>query len=180
MGVLDPVEAVVGLALLFFLPGFAVARATFPEWRFRGPTGTVHVIETLTLSLVTSVALTIVVGFALLNSPLGFGATWSDPSVLGALAGLTGVGLVVAAARGAFSATPPPGPVLRPDGGNEGAFEAIRELEGLVANERRLRHRLRVLPRDDPERPRVDQELADVIAREAAAVAAREEAERAG
>jgi hypothetical protein len=49
-----------------------------------------------------------------------------------------------------------------------------------VATERRLRHRLRVLPKEDPERSRVDRELADVVAREAAVVAHREEEERAG
>jgi hypothetical protein len=180
MGALDGVEAVVGLALLFVLPGFAVARATFPEWRFRGPGGTVHLVETLTLSLVLSVALTIVIGFALLSSSAGFGATWSDPSIFVALAAVTAVGLVVALARGAFAAIPPAGPELPSERGNEGAFETIRELDGLVATERRLRHRLRVLPRDDPERSKVDRELADVVGRRAAVLAAREEDERAG
>src|SRR5580700_1007302 len=143
MGALDGVEAVVGLALLFVLPGFALARATFPEWRFRGPAGTVHLLETLALSLVTSVGLTVVLGFALLSSPVGFGATWSDPDVLEALAVVTVVGFVAAFARGAFSATPPDGPKFPPEPGVDGAFETIRELDGLVAAERRLRHRLR-------------------------------------
>ncbi|MCI4326270.1 MAG: DUF1616 domain-containing protein [Thermoplasmata archaeon] len=180
MEVLDGVEAVVGLALLFVLPGFAVARATFPEWRFRGPGGPLHLVETLTLSLVVSVGLTIVLGFALLSSSAGFGATWSDPSLFVALAAVTAIGLGVALARGAFSEIPPAGPELPSERGNEGAFETIRALDGLVASERRLRHRLRVLPRDDPARPTVDRELADVVGRKAAALAAREEEERAG
>ncbi|HXQ48863.1 MAG TPA: DUF1616 domain-containing protein [Thermoplasmata archaeon] len=180
MGALDPVEAAVGLALLFFLPGFAVGRAMFPEWRFRGPGGTIHLIETLALSLVLSVALTVVVGYALLTSSLGFGSTWSNPNVLESLGVVTIVGLGVAVVRGAFSATAPEGPSVPSERGSEVAFETIRELDGLVAAERRLRHRLRVLPRDDPERPRVDRELGDVVARQAAVVAAREEDERAG
>jgi hypothetical protein len=180
MGVLDGPEAVAGLALLFVLPGFALARATFPEWRFRGPAGTIHLIETLSLSLVTSVGLTILVGFALLSTSFGFGATWSNPNVLEVLAVVTAIGLVVAWFRGAFAAIPPLGPELPPEHGTEGAFETVRELEGLVAMERRLRHRLRVLGRDDPERSTVDRELDDVASRRAAILAAREEEQRAG
>ncbi len=180
MGLLDGPEAVVGLALLFFLPGFGLARATFPEWRFRGPTGTIHLLETLTLSLVTSVGLTIVVGFALRNTSFGFGATWANPNVLEVLAALTALGLGVAWVRGAFSAIPPPAPGLPEERGNVGAFETIRELDGLAALERRLRHRRRVAAADDPERPKIDRELADVESRRASILAAREEELRAG
>ena len=180
MGSVDAVESVAGLALVFFLPGFALARATFPEWRFRGPSGTVHLLETLTLSLVGSVVLTILLGFALLNSAVGFQATWSDPVLFVALAALAAVGLVVAVLRGAFARVPPSGPVLEPEGGTEGAFEDIREVDRLRAEERRLRHRARTLARDDPERERLDREIARVEAQAAEIMARREEDQNAG
>jgi hypothetical protein len=171
-------EAVAGLALVFFLPGFGLARATFPEWRFRGPGGTVHLLETLSLSLVTSVGLTIVVGFGLLNTPGGFGGTWSDPTLFVVLGAVTAVGLVAAALRGAFSRTPPTGPRVGSEQGPEAAFEAIRELDRLKAEERRLRHRLRVAGRDGAESGRYRQDLERVQAHAAAVVAATEEAQR--
>jgi uncharacterized protein DUF1616 len=174
MASVNALEATAGLALTFFLPGFALARATFPEWRFRGPGGTIRIIETLTLSLFGSVAVTIVVGYGLLSTPVGFQATWSNPLLFEILAGVSLVLLVVAGLRGAFARVPPAGPTLEPNIGNEGAFETIRELDGLKAEERRLRHRLRVLPRDHSERERISDELERLIAREAAVVAARE------
>ena len=177
MGSVEAVESVAGLALVFFLPGFALARATFPEWRFRGPSGTVHLLETLTLSLVGSVVLTILLGIAFLNTSVGFQATWSDPVLFAALAALTAVGLVGAWVRGAFATIPPAGPNLEPEGGTEGAFEDIREIDRLRAEERRLRHRSRTLPRDDPERLRLNEEIARVEA-QAAEIMARREAEQ--
>ncbi|MCI4357270.1 MAG: DUF1616 domain-containing protein [Thermoplasmata archaeon] len=178
MGAVDVAEAVAGLALVFFLPGFAVARATFPEWRFRGPSGTLRLLETLSLSLMTSVGVTVIVGFGLLKSPVGFQATWSDPLLLAILAALTAIGLVVALARGAFASTPPKGPEVRPEAGTEGAFETIRELDRLHAQERRVVHRLRVIGRDDPSRSALDTELAELRQRAAGIVAAREAEER--
>lgn len=174
MASVNAAEAVAGLALTFFLPGFALARATFPEWRFRGPNGAVHLLETLALSLFGSVGMTVVLGFGLLNSPVGFGATWSDPVLFELLAGVTLVGFVAAVLRGAFSSIPPSAPTLEPEGEPDRPFETIRVLEGLKAEERRLRHRLRVLPREDPERPRVEADLEQVLAQEARTVAARE------
>jgi hypothetical protein len=178
MGAVDIPEAVAGLALLFFLPGFAVARATFPEWRFRGPAGTIRLLETLSLSLVTSVGITVIVGFGLLKTPVGFQATWSDPLLFAILAALTAIGLVIALLRGAFASTPPKGPEVPSEPGTDGAFETIRELDRLHAQERRVVHRLRVMARDDPGRSSLDSELTDLRQRSAAIVAAREAEER--
>src|SRR5271156_4009889 len=100
-----PVEALAGLLLVFVLPGLAVARALFPEWRFRGAEGLPHLVETAALTIVLSVALTILVGFGLLNTPAGFSASWSDPVLEIILAGITVAGFVVAGYRGAFSRT---------------------------------------------------------------------------
>lgn len=174
MASVNAAEAVVSLVLTFFLPGFALARATFPEWRFRGPNGTIRLLETLTLSLFGSVALTVILGFGLLNSPVGFGATWSDPVLFGLLAAVAAVGLAAAAIRGAFSRVPPAAPPVEPDPEGDRAFATIRALEGLKAEERRLRHRLRVLPKSDPERERIASELEELQAQEARTVAARE------
>jgi hypothetical protein len=174
MASVNAAEAVAGLALVYFLPGFGLARATFPEWRFRGPEGTVRLIETLALSLFGSVAVTVVVGFGLLNAPVGFQATWSDPVLFEALAGVSAIALVAALLRGAFARVPPSAPAPRDGGDADRAFETIRELEGLKAEERRLRHRLRVLPTEAPERTRLREDLDRVVAREAAVAAARE------
>jgi hypothetical protein len=113
MASVNAAEAVAGLALVYFLPGFGLARATFPEWRFRGPEGTVRLIETLALSLFGSVAVTVVVGFGLLNAPVGFQATWSDPVLFEALAGVSAIALVAALLRGAFARVPPSAPAPR-------------------------------------------------------------------
>ncbi|MCI4325296.1 MAG: DUF1616 domain-containing protein [Thermoplasmata archaeon] len=169
-------EAVAGLALAFFLPGFGLARATFPEWRFRGPVGAIHLIETVALSLFGSVAITIVVGFGLLNLPVGFQATWSNPLLWEILAGVSVVALVIAVLRGAFSRLPPPAPAQRSEEPDDRSFSTIRELERLNAEERRLRHRLRVLPSQDPERARTNADLERVVAQRAT-VASRREAE---
>jgi Protein of unknown function (DUF1616) len=179
MGSVDAAEAVAGLALGFVLPGFALSRALFPEWRFRGPGGTVHLLETLSLSLVGSVGITIVIGYGLLSSSVGFGATWSDPTLFGALAIVTVAGLAVAFARGAFARVPPTGPQLAPEPGVGGAMDVVRDLDRLRADERRLRHRLRTMARDDPERTRVDAALVANRESAAALVARREEEENA-
>jgi hypothetical protein len=172
MASVNAAEALAGLALIFFLPGFGIARATFPEWRFRGPDGTVRLLETLTVSLFGSVGVTVVVGFGLLNSSIGFGAMWSNPTLFEALAGLTAVALVIAFVRGAFSRVPPVGPAREAE--SPDPFEAIGELERLNAEERRLRHRLRVVSRDDPGRARLQADLDGILDQQGRVVATRE------
>ncbi|MCI4331145.1 MAG: DUF1616 domain-containing protein [Thermoplasmata archaeon] len=142
------VEAFAGLLLVFVLPGFSVSRALFPEWRFRGEEGLTRIVETATLSLVLSVALTILLGFGLLNSPVGFSAAWGDPTLEVGLAAITAIALVAAGARGAFSSTPPTAPPLEPLSGEDGGAEALGRAEDLSREERRLRHALRVAPDD--------------------------------
>jgi len=102
MDALDLLEAIVGGLLLFVVPGFAVARALFPEWRFRGPDGTLRALETATLSFVLSVALTVLVGSLLLGlAPGGFAAAWSDPVLEVALAAVALVAVAAGVLRGA-------------------------------------------------------------------------------
>ena len=175
----NPAEAAVGLALVFVLPGFAIGRATFPEWRFRGPDALTRVVETAALSLLLSVGVTILLGFGWLNLPgTGFAATWSNPTLELSLAAVTVVALVVAWGRGAFRRAPPPAPALEPEGGAEGAWETMRKAEGLAREERRLQHALRRPPAGaDVARLRAD---LDRVTEEIKALRAAREAEYAG
>ena len=166
-------EAAAGLLLVFFVPGYAVTRATFPEWRVAGPTGARRLLEMVTLSFVLSVVLTVLVGYLLLvAAPGGFQAYWTDPVLEAALAGLALVGFGVAFARGAFARIPPAPPAPEPLGGAEGAWELTRELDRLQRDERRLEHALRVSP--DTDTPRLQDELRALRARREALTRRRE------
>jgi uncharacterized protein DUF1616 len=145
MTLLGVAEAVAGGLLLFFLPGYALVKALFPEWRVLGPDGNRRLLELVTLSFVTSIGLTILVGFGILDiAPGGFAAAWSDPLLEVSLAAVTVVGFGAALARGAFAKTPPVAPRVSEGGGEEGAWELTRELERLNQEERRLQHALRI------------------------------------
>ena len=135
--------AVLGALLLFALPGFALSRALFPEWRFRGEAGTLHAVETVALSVVLSLSMTILVGFAFLNLPVGFSAVWGDPTLEIVLIVATAVALVIAALRGAFARVAPAGPTLEPLGGEEGGADLLARAEAIARERRRLRHALR-------------------------------------
>jgi len=166
MTLLSVGEAVVGGLLLFFVPGYAVTKAVFPEWRVRGGDGGRRLLEIVTLSFVTSVGFTVLVGYGLLDlAPGGFAAGWNDPLLESALAAVAVVGLGVALLRGAFSRVPPTGHgsiSVVGAGGEEGAWEVSRELERLGRDERRLQHALRVAAQDTAETARLTDELARV------------------
>lgn len=169
-------EAIVGGLLLFFVPGYAVAKALFPEWRVRGPEGSRRLLEIVTLSFVTSVGLTIVVGFGLLDlAPGGFSAAWSDPVLEASLAGVAVVALAVAVGRGAFARTPPSPRPSEEGSGEEGAWELSRELERLGRDERRIEHALRVSAQNPDEVARLKKELDGVRAERETLRRAREE-----
>lgn len=177
MTALTDVEAAVGILLIFFLPGYALTRALFPEWRIRGPDATLRAIETATLSFVTSVAFAVFVGYLLLvASPGGFQAYWSSPVLELILAAITVVGLVLAYVRGAFDHDPPRAPSAEPGGGEEGAWELLRELDRLAREERRLEHALRTADGNSIEAARLKEQLAHVRS-EAEGLRARREAE---
>ena len=159
----SPPEIFAGLVLVFALPGYAITKATFPEWRLRGPDALLRAVEVGTLSLVLSVTVTILVGFALGNLPGSFfQAGWSDPVLEAILAAVSGVGLVVAFLRGGFSRVPPAGPVPEPSPGEEDPMSLVRSLEENQRRARRLQHSLRQLPTGDPQRARLEAELTDV------------------
>lgn len=153
-------EAVVGLLLVFFVPGYALTRATFPEWRLRGPEAPMRLLETFTLSFALSVVLTVLVGYALLAAaPGGFQPYWTEPVLEAVLAGIAAVGFVVGWLRGAYEREPPRPVAYDPATGDDGAWEVTRELDALAREERRLRHRLRTVSNDPAETHRIEEEL---------------------
>ena len=175
MSVVSLAAALVGGLLLFFLPGYALTRALFPEWRLRGADGPRRALETMTLSFVTSVGLTVVVGFGLLDlAPGGFSAAWSDPLLEGALAAVAATAFVVSIVRGAWSREPPRAPAAAGPG-EEGAWELSRELERLNRDERRLEHALRTAAGSSAEVARISAELESVKAEREAVRRKREE-----
>ncbi len=168
-------EAFLGGALLFFVPGFTVARAVFPRLRFRGPNGLRGALETITLAFTLSVVLTVLVGFLLLRvAPGGFLANWSDPLLEACLGAIAAVALAVGLLEGAYARTLPPPPAREP--GSGGPWELTRELDRLGAEERHLVRKLSG-PRPDSEAPGELQERLDEVRSELRALQERREAE---
>lgn len=159
MTALTDVEAAVGILLIFFIPGYAITKGIFPEWRISGREATRRAVEVVTLSFVLSVALTVFVGYLLLAAaPGGFQAYWSSPVLEVLLVAISAGAAVVAWWRGAFSATPPVrAPETAPP--EEETWELMSQLDRISREERRLRHRLRTLDVKAPERSQLDQEL---------------------
>jgi hypothetical protein len=154
MTVLGGLEAIAGGLLVFFVPGFFLTRAVFPEWRIRGPAAPRRLLEILTLSFVLSVTLTVLVGYLLLiAAPGGFQAYWTDPVLEATLAGIAVVAFGAGMGRSAYSREAPvPHPRAEADPGGSGAGELSRELDRLGREERRLRHALKVAPGGPDER----------------------------
>lgn len=158
-------EAIAGGLLLFFLPGYAVTKALFPEWRIQGPRASRRLLEVLVLSFVTSVGLTVVVGYGLLElAPGGFASAWSDPLLEASLAAVALLAFAVAFLRGAFARTPPIAAPVSEERGEEGAWELSRELERLGRDERRIQHALRVTSENPSKAARLTAELDSVRA----------------
>jgi hypothetical protein len=155
-----PWDAVVGIPLLFFVPGYTIAKALFPEWRVRGALRWRRLLEVTTLAFVLSVVLTVLVGaFLLAAAPGGFQASWSDPLVEAVLGGIALVGFAAGWIRGAYRREPPPPrPDEEPDG-EEGAWSLTRRLDELAHEERRLRHRLRATAATSPDRVATEHEI---------------------
>lgn len=169
MWVTNAVEAVLGFVLLFFLPGYAVTRALFPEWRLIGPLALRRAVEVVTLSFVLSIVLTVLAGYLLLSvAPGGFQADWSQPVLEVALAAIALVAFLVGWGEGAYRRTPRAGviPSPAPPEGEEGAWPLARELDRLATEERRLRRALKSTPRASPEEKDLRRRLQEVMAQE--------------
>jgi hypothetical protein len=159
------VEVPIGFLLVLFVPGYAVTKALFPEWRIRGPEAYLRLIEIATLGFVLSVVLTVLVGYVLLvGAPSGFQAYWSAPVLEAALAGIALVAVAVGAARGAYARVPPPARAPAPSGGEEGAWELTRELDRLAREERQLLRSLRGTASSADEAARLRARLEEVRA----------------
>lgn len=173
----DAFEIVAGFLLIFFVPGYALTKALFPEWRIRGAAALRRVTEVVTLSFVLSIVLTVLVGyFELTFAPGGFGAYWTDPVLEVSLFAVALVAFVLGLARGAYRTVPPvraPSPLPK---GEEGAFELTRQLDRVGREERRIRHALRVAPPAAAERDRLRSRLEE-LEREGAELERRREAE---
>ncbi|MCI4353111.1 MAG: DUF1616 domain-containing protein [Thermoplasmata archaeon] len=154
-------EVVLGLLLLFGLPGWGVTKAVFPEWRLRGPEALLRTVEVGTLSLVLSVALTVLVGFGLGALPGNlFQTGWSDPLLEIILAAIAGIALAIAALRGGFRREAPHGPAPEPSPGEEAPFALVEKLESNRREFRRVRHALRQLSPGDPVRSELEKRVA--------------------
>lgn len=171
-----PFEIVLGLLLVFVLPGYTLTKLLFPEWRVRGDAAGIRAVEIVSLSLVLSVALTIAIGFLLANGP-GFSARWSDPVLEGILAAVTLVALAGGAARGAYRHDAPAAPGLEPSPGSDDGWGLVVRLETIDRERRRAQHQLRRAGGSEADRWRAT--IAD-LDREAAALKARREAEYRG
>jgi hypothetical protein len=128
-----------GLLLLFVAPGLGLSAALFPEKvrpaRDRGRAW----LELAALSVIVSLAVTVLLGEFLQASSLGFSASWSDPGLELLDGAVALAGLVVAIVRGAFGSTPLPEPPNDPDAGG---WPALRSFEGLAREERRIEREL--------------------------------------
>ena len=172
---MDPagvLEAIGGGALLFFVPGYAVAKATFPERRLAGPGRLTWGLELVALAFVLSVTLTVAVGYLLLaGAPGGFSATWHDPLLEAGLAAVALAAFAVGLFEGAYARIPPRPRTASSAPGEAGAWELGRDLD-------RLRERRTVVvgrrDRTPTSEAAVRQELED----ELAAIDAEEEALR--
>ncbi|HTS32889.1 MAG TPA: DUF1616 domain-containing protein [Thermoplasmata archaeon] len=152
-------ELVAGILVLFFVPGYTLTKATFPEWRIRGSVATLRLLEVVTLSFVTSLALTVLVGYGLLTAgPDGFQAFWSDPLLETILAVIAAAAFAAGWFRGAYAREPP-----RPAAGEaeEGSppWAVVHELDELRREERRVRHSLRRARTGSPEADALTAEL---------------------
>ena len=161
-------EAIAGGALLFFAPGFTVAKAVFPERRVRGPYGVRWAIELVALALVLSVVLTVVLGYVLLvGAPGGFSAAWTDPLLESALAGVALVALVVGWMEGAYARVAPAARLIPEEPGGPGAWELSVRLDRLQRERRRLERELATTGASDPGDGPVRQRLREVLDEEA-------------
>ena len=162
----SPLFEVGALLLFFFVPGFLLVKALWPEWRVRGPTGAENLLKLLAGGVILSTALSLLIGFYLGNTGL-FQAGPSDPILEATLAGLSAAFAIAGWFRGAYARTPPtPAPIageVLP--GEEDTLDYLASLGELGREERRLRHEVRVARKAGQETGSVQKQLDETIAR---------------
>lgn len=171
-------EAVAGGAILFFVPGFAVAKAVFPDRRVAGADGVRWGLELVALAFVLSVVLTVTVGYVLLAGvPGGFSASWSDPLLEAVLAAIALVAVVAGWLEGAYARTPPAAPYPEAEPGGDGAWETGVRLDRLQRDRLSLEGEIRRTPASDAEATARLRSRLDRVAEEEEALRRRREAE---
>lgn len=152
------VFALGALALFFFVPGYFLVKALWPEKRWRAPHGGPMVaLELVVGGFVASIALLVLVGFFLGNSG-NFAAGPSDPTLEEILTVLSVLFLAAGWWRGAYRAEPPPPSTLvaPPLAGEEDVGPLFRRLEVLTQEEHRRAREVRRAERSGA--PRVEVE----------------------
>lgn len=167
--------ALAALALFFFVPGYLLMKALWPEKRWKGPEATIVALEMVTGGFLASLGLFLLVGFGLGNAG-DFEAGASDPLVEGILAAFALVFFLAGWFQGAYRKEPPPAPsfVEPPGPGEEDLGPLLDQFQTWSREERDLRreiHRLRREGGDPQELERRTEELEALKAK-------RKEAER--
>jgi hypothetical protein len=135
------------LALFFFVPGYLLVKALWPEKRWKGPEAPITALEMVTGGFLASLGLFLVIGFALGNTGV-FQAGPSDPLLEEILLGLSVLFLVVGWVVGAYRKEAPAAPsfVEPPGPGEEDLGPVLDQFQRWNREERDLRreiHRLR-------------------------------------
>lgn len=151
MSALDPLFGVLALALFFFVPGYLLVKALWPEkrWRGAGSEGSITAIEMVTGGFVASLGIFLLVGFALGNAG-DFEASPSEPLLEGILAAFALVFFLLGWVRGAYRADPPPAPsyVEPPAPGEEDLIPTLKKFQDWGREERRLQREIRRAKRE--------------------------------
>ena len=178
-GVGGALFAVGAIVLFFFLPGYLLVKALWPEKRWRGPQGAITAVEMLTGGFVASLGIFLIVGFVLGNTGQ-FYASPSSPTLEGILAVLAVIFLALGWIQGAYRKDPPPAPsfVEPPLPGEEDLEPMLGRFQEWAREERRLQrevHRARREGAPSADRARLEEQLQELRAVRRKAERTREE-----
>lgn len=146
---LDVLFALVALWLYFFVPGYLLVKALWPEKRWKGPKAEMTAVEMVTAGFVSSLGLLLVIGFVLGNTN-AFQASEADPLLEEVLAALSLAFLALGWFRGAYAREPPPAPsfVEPVSAGEEDLAPTFSRFESLLREEREAQRSLRQARRE--------------------------------
>jgi hypothetical protein len=157
----SPLFSALALVLFFFFPGYLLMKSLWPEWRIRGKAGVERGLTMVAGAVVSSTAMTILVGFILGNTA-SFQAGPGNPILEEVLAVLSVIFLLLGLWRGAYSTTTPQGsPLAEPALQGEDDTEAfVGKIEAMVREELRLKGEIKRARRENPEQAgRLKEEL---------------------
>jgi hypothetical protein len=157
----SPLFATLALVLFFFLPGYLLMKALWPEWRIRGKAAVERGVTMVTGAVVSSTAMTILVGFVLGNTA-SFQAGPDNPLLEAVLLVLSVAFFLVGLWRGAYSKWPLPSPSYAEHAlkGEDDTEAFVEEIEAIVREELRLKAEIKHAKRENPEKAeRLKEEL---------------------